>query len=161
MAQRLQVSDAWLSRYLELARLPSEVIGAFGSPHVIGISHGAALAPLLRSERTRKLLVPASQALLKEQEERRAAAEPLLPPVAIVQRLQKAAKDSSTKGRAAGLRSEHVVRDRSGAVLMRSIRAGRGGEVTLTLPSASKLPIGELLGACKELFKALGVGQDK
>ena len=41
MAERLEVSKSWLSRYLELARLPPEVIAAFGSPHVIGISHAA------------------------------------------------------------------------------------------------------------------------
>src|SRR5262249_7295677 len=48
MAERLEVSKSWLSRYLELARLPAEVVAAFASPHAIGISHAAALAPLLR-----------------------------------------------------------------------------------------------------------------
>src|SRR3954454_9299699 len=49
MAERLEVSKSWLSRYLDLGRLPSEVVAAFGSSRVIGISHGAAVAPLLRS----------------------------------------------------------------------------------------------------------------
>src|SRR3954463_12841655 len=47
MAERLAVSKSWLSRYLDLARLPEEVVACFKSPHVIGISHAAALAPLL------------------------------------------------------------------------------------------------------------------
>ena len=48
MVERLEVTKSWLSRYLELARLPKEVVTAFGSSATIGITHGAALGPLLR-----------------------------------------------------------------------------------------------------------------
>src|SRR5690242_18957373 len=37
MAERLEVSKSWLSRYLELVRLPGVIVAAFASPHVIGI----------------------------------------------------------------------------------------------------------------------------
>lgn len=47
MATRLEVTKSWLSRYLELARLPSQILDCFASPHVIGISHAAAIAPLM------------------------------------------------------------------------------------------------------------------
>src|SRR3954451_12379574 len=38
MAERLAVTKSWLSRYLDLAKLPEEIIACFESPHIIGIS---------------------------------------------------------------------------------------------------------------------------
>ena len=73
MADRLNVSKSWLSRYLELARLPSEILSAFGSPHAIGISHAAALAPILRVPAKRQAILDISTGLAREQEELRAA----------------------------------------------------------------------------------------
>ena len=67
MAERLQVSRSWLSRYLELAKLPDWVVAAFGSAHVIGISHAAKLAPLLRAPLTRKQIQANAEALGAEQ----------------------------------------------------------------------------------------------
>lgn len=50
MAERLKVSEAWLSRYLDLARLPAEVLTAFPDPHLLKIKHVTLLKPLLRTE---------------------------------------------------------------------------------------------------------------
>jgi AraC-like DNA-binding protein len=54
MAQRLNVSEAWLSRYLDLARLPCELVAAFPEPHELKIKHVMLLKPLLKPEDRRQ-----------------------------------------------------------------------------------------------------------
>lgn len=48
MAKCLEVSPSWLSRLLDVARLPPEVVAAYPSPHDITIAVGRDLKPLLR-----------------------------------------------------------------------------------------------------------------
>lgn len=48
MAERLKVTTSWLSRYLDLGRLPDPVIAAFANPHELGIKHVALMKPLLK-----------------------------------------------------------------------------------------------------------------
>ncbi|WP_242128632.1 ParB/RepB/Spo0J family partition protein [Sphingobium sp. Sx8-8] len=50
MAERLNVSQSWLSRYLDLARLPAELIRAFPDLHALRIRHVTLLKPLLKPE---------------------------------------------------------------------------------------------------------------
>ncbi|MHB8286580.1 MAG: ParB/RepB/Spo0J family partition protein, partial [Caulobacteraceae bacterium] len=50
MASRLNVSEAWLSRYLDLARLPTPLVAAFADPHELRIKHVTQLKPLLKPE---------------------------------------------------------------------------------------------------------------
>jgi ParB family chromosome partitioning protein len=61
MASRLNVSEAWLSRYLDLARLPAQLIGAFADPHELRIKHVTQLKPLLKpDDRKRRVLAEAA-----------------------------------------------------------------------------------------------------
>lgn len=48
MAERLKVTPSWMSRYLDLARLPDAVMGAFASPHDLGIKYVSMIKPLLK-----------------------------------------------------------------------------------------------------------------
>ena len=50
MAERINVTASWLSRYLDMARLPAEIIAAFASPHDLGIKHVTQIKPLLKPE---------------------------------------------------------------------------------------------------------------
>jgi ParB family chromosome partitioning protein len=60
MAERLKVSEAWLSRYLDLARLPTELIAAFADPHELKIKHVTQLKPLLKpDDRAKRVLAEA------------------------------------------------------------------------------------------------------
>lgn len=47
MAARLEVSEAWLSRYLQLAKLPPEIVAAFPSLREVKELHARVLKPLL------------------------------------------------------------------------------------------------------------------
>lgn len=53
MARRLNQSEAWVSRYLDLARLPADLIAAFADPFELKISHIGALKPLLKADDVR------------------------------------------------------------------------------------------------------------
>lgn len=48
MAERLNVTESWLTRYLDLARLPAEITCAFGQPQELGIRNAIALKALLK-----------------------------------------------------------------------------------------------------------------
>lgn len=164
MAERLEVSKSWLSRYLELAKLPVEVMAAFGSPHVIGISHSAILAPLLRVAEKRKLLLDEVTGLAAEQMRLAAEKQPFLPPAAVLQRLVRAAQGSGAKTSRA---REHVVRNADGDVLARAARNARGGSVAITIPNPIKHERPSLIAAVSEILDLLagkpakGVAKDR
>ena len=63
MAARLEVSDAWLSRYLRLARLPSGIVDAFPSIREVREAHARALAPHLRRDADRAALLAEAASL--------------------------------------------------------------------------------------------------
>src|SRR3546814_2835257 len=50
MAERINVTESWLSRYLDLARLPSELMTAFPNAQNLRIKHVTAIKPLLKPE---------------------------------------------------------------------------------------------------------------
>ncbi|MDR7103895.1 ParB/RepB/Spo0J family partition protein [Croceicoccus sp. BE223] len=50
MAERLKVSESWLTRYLDLARLPLELTRAFVAPQELGIRNAMALKGLLKPD---------------------------------------------------------------------------------------------------------------
>lgn len=54
MAERLKVSESWLTRYLDLARLPEELTRAFANPQELGIRNAIALKALMKPEDRRE-----------------------------------------------------------------------------------------------------------
>lgn len=72
MAARLEVSEAWLSRYLMMARLPEAVIGAYASIRDIREVHARQLKPLLADDALRDRLLAAAEELGAEQARARA-----------------------------------------------------------------------------------------
>lgn len=57
MAARLEVSEAWLSRYLQLAKLPNEIVEAFPSIREIKELHARTLKPFLGRLEDREILL--------------------------------------------------------------------------------------------------------
>lgn len=68
MAARLEVSEVWLSRYLELSRLPEEVVAAYASIRDIRELHARILKPLLKFPKTRELVLAEARAVRVHQE---------------------------------------------------------------------------------------------
>jgi ParB family chromosome partitioning protein len=67
MAERLEVSPPWLSRYLTLAKLPEDVLNAFASKRDIRERHARALKPLLNAPEQADAILTEARYLAKTQ----------------------------------------------------------------------------------------------
>lgn len=148
MAERLQVSQSWLSRYLELGRLPAAVVAAFPTPHALGISHAARLAPALRAPASRNHVLAQAEAIGADQARRREAGEGLVAPGQVLSRLL----TSPRPARKAASKVEQ--KDGQGRVVARAER-GRGGAVTISLPRPGLHGREELLEAMMRVAKEI------
>jgi ParB family chromosome partitioning protein len=155
MAERLEVSKSWLSRYLELAKLPAEIVAAFGSARIIGISHGATLAPLLRAPEPRDRMIAEARLLSAEQAGGASSGTATIPPAAVMQRLVSAAKGAGAT-RGVSRAREHVVRAQDGTILARGQRAERGGGLTVSFPAPLKHERERLMEALEEILNQMG-----
>lgn len=63
MAERIEMSEAWLSRYLQLAKLPEEIVAAFSSIREIKELHARTLKPFLGRPEDRAKLLETARAL--------------------------------------------------------------------------------------------------
>ncbi len=129
MVERLQVTKSWLSRYLELSKLPNEVLACFENCHVIGISHAAALAPRLAHPLGRAALLKQAEAIAQEQSHLRESSSPALKPAQVVSRLLHADKRPRLEK---GARWSDL-RDGEGGLIATVEDKGRGG-VAFTVP---------------------------
>lgn len=98
MAKRMQVSQAWLSEYLDLGQLPTEIAEAYPSVTTIRVQHSRYLKPLLKDRRLRQLILTKARALKREQSERREKGEPPLDAQTII-RFLVAVKGAKAKRR--------------------------------------------------------------
>lgn len=155
MAERLEVTKSWLSRYLDLGKLPADIISAFGSPQVIGISHGAALAPLLRNPEQRDRILVEARALGRQQRELASCGERLIVAAAVLRRLADAAGKPAHLPRSSRAK-ELVIRGADGTILARAQRAARGGGLTINLPAPAKHERAALLTALEQLLEQAG-----
>jgi len=149
MASRLNVSEAWLSRYLDLARLQPELIAAFPDPHQLRIKHVTLLKPLLKpADREQRVLNRAAE--LKA----RAGEGAGLSPQDVIRQLAAAAdapkKSGSPKKSGNGAT---IVCGPSGAPVLR-IDTRKRKEVTLTLLLAGGGTRAEAEAAVRELLDA-------
>jgi ParB family chromosome partitioning protein len=129
MAERLKVSEAWLSRYLDLARLPADLVAAFDDPHELKIKHVTQLKPLLKpDDRERRVLAEAA-AIAKG----RGEGTPLKPQD-VIRRLAAAADPPKKSGspKKSGQASAEVISSPTGQPLFRVEPKGKK-EVNVTL----------------------------
>lgn len=115
MAARLEVSDAWLSRFLQLAKLPEEVVAAFASPRDLREAHARTLGPLLRRAEDRDAVLAEARAIRAEREAGRG-----VDPAAVVSRLRGAA--AAKPARRAKETVFRRAREESGMVMRRKGR---------------------------------------
>ena len=151
MVDRLRVNKSWLSRYLELARLPGEVVSAFGSSQTIGIKHASQLAPLLKNERSLKQIVAEAIIVSEEQNQLQASGQAILKPAVVVRRLLSSTK-SGTRGPTKSKKTE--VSAANGRVILRTEKV-RGGGFRIDVLSKTGASRAEYLKAIEGLFGAL------
>lgn len=101
MAERLEVSAVWLSRYLELARLPDEVVSAFFSIRDVRELHARTLKPALKNAKLRSEVLKVAAELSKQQSEARAGRGSPISGAAVMARLKSATSEPKKKQRIA------------------------------------------------------------
>lgn len=121
MAKRLNVSESWLSRYLTIAKLPEEVLEAFGDRRAVTITTAAEIAPLLRTEKTRTALLAAAAEVAAEQRKLVGQGKAFLAPAAVRTRLKKSVMAKPVRATA------ETVSLPNGRPVLRFTRPGRGG----------------------------------
>jgi ParB family chromosome partitioning protein len=131
MVERLNVSKSWMSRYLDLARLPQELVAAFGSPHGITVNNSRELWAMWKNEETRALLKKEAMILAEEQATLMEKNEALIAPLAVVRRLAQSTKPVST-----GVMSEEQaeLRSASGRIIIKIEKIKSGGIKCFILP---------------------------
>jgi ParB family chromosome partitioning protein len=145
MAERLEVSKTWLSRFLDMAKLPSEVVSAFGDVRALRENHARELKPFLGDPAMRPRVMAAAKALAEEQTGRREAGEPLTEPPRVVARLKSAAKGEGERTAPAETRAT-TVRNADGATLF-TVKPKAGHRAVLELMLDSKGSDGDFLAA--------------
>lgn len=129
MAERLKVSGSWMSRYLDLARLPDALLSAFASPHDLGIKHVTMLKPLLKPEDRRARVEQAARELAAKRG--RGEGGPASPPD-VIRHLTAAADAPEKSGSPKKSGSADMLANADGVPVLRVDRRTRKA-VTLTL----------------------------
>ena len=92
MAERLEVSPPWLSRYLVLAKMPDEILNAFASKRDIRERHARALKPLLNDPKQAEAVLQEAAFLAQTQARASKGQGGYVEAADVFKRLQAAAK---------------------------------------------------------------------
>lgn len=92
MAERLEVSQPWLSRYLALASLPAQIVGAFPSIRDLKERHARDLKPLLARPVTADPVLAQAAKIEVQQQSARNGRGPFVDPADVVKQLRQAAE---------------------------------------------------------------------
>lgn len=144
MAEHLKISRSWLSRLLDVARLPEEIVGAFGDKHDITVRIARDIKPLAAEARALALMKEEGSRIIAERNDlgvRMSGPE-------IARRLVRATLAPTTK--ASG---ESEIRGRSGKTILRYSRSARSG-LTLRIVPKSGAATDEILDAIRTLLEA-------
>ncbi|WP_289153359.1 ParB/RepB/Spo0J family partition protein [uncultured Salipiger sp.] len=94
MAERLEVSQPWLSRYLQLAKLPDVVIAAFPNVREIRERNARELKPLLGAAESSAAIMAEAAAIGREQQAAREGRGSFVDAASVMRRLTRAARPS-------------------------------------------------------------------
>ncbi len=131
MAEHLNISKSWLSRLIDVARLPDGIVAAFADPHDITVRVARDLKPLSADKRALAKMAEEGRAIIAERGQtgvRLSGPETAKRLIrATVEPAKRAAKPSFTDRRS-----------ETGKLMLRYLREGQGGKgVIEVLPQAS------------------------
>jgi ParB family transcriptional regulator, chromosome partitioning protein len=150
MSARLEVSEAWLSRYLGLAKLPKIIVEAYADITDIKERHAREINPLLSDPDRRKTILEAAKAVAKAQHAARQGQAQgkatVLGGAAVIARLKAAATPKPPPRRPAVLEYTSA----SGEVLV-TARPQKGRGLTLQISDARDAEA--VLDACRRALR--------
>jgi ParB family chromosome partitioning protein len=123
MAERLEVSKPWLSRFLDLAKLPIDIIEAFGDVGQLRENHAREIKPLLSVATTRTRVMAEAKRIAALQAAASEAGEGALDAPKVILALKRAASDQPEVAGAARPGAS-IVTNAAGAALFTLARRG-------------------------------------
>lgn len=150
MAERLRVSESWLSKMLQVATIPDSVLGAFASLADVPLKPAYSLARALDDKLAAKAIATEARVLAKEQEAAREAGVPTVAAAEVMRRLLAAAEPA--KDEPAPQDFTYVSKFGRKALSVQS--ANRQG-ITLRLHAGSGADTEELVAALRETLAKL------
>ena len=150
MAERLEVSASWMSRLLDLARMPEEIAQAFPDITELRVIHAMKLKPYYGNPKTRDKLLAAALDIQAEQAAlREAGAKPLDSAQVMAKLARSAKKPAAVASRVLGTFNA----DHSGDPLITVTRDGRH-HVGFKINLRSGASQDEILAKCREAILA-------
>ena len=149
MAERLKVSESWLTRYLDLARLPRELTVAFVNPQELGIRNAIALKALLKPEERRERAFAEAARLASEQMEEGRA----LPVLDVIKALTQAVDGPKKPGAPKRSGKPETVSSSGGRPVLKILGSDRKG-IHLTLLNRGGASRDDVEKAIKDLLDA-------
>ncbi|QDH18114.1 ParB/RepB/Spo0J family partition protein [Swingsia samuiensis] len=150
MAERLRVSEGWLSKMLQVARIPDNILQAFSSLETIQLKPAYALARELDDTHALKRVTAKARVIAREQQELYARGELPIPSSDVLRRLMDAATSPSQKTLVAPI----VIQSRLGRPALSVQSTNRQG-VTIRLHAGSGATNEELLQALNKALSEL------
>lgn len=146
MAEHVNLSKSWLSRMIDVARLPGSIVGAFADRHDITVRIARDLKPLSGEARALKAMTAEAENIRAE----RAAGRNVTPAQVAKRLVQTTQKSKTDRASRAGVTE---VRSAAGKPLLSLTRAsGRGGGVLITVHPRSGADKAEILRALEQLL---------
>lgn len=148
MAERLEVTEGWLSRYLDLATMPKEVIQCYPDITQIKTRHARELKPLMKIAKRRQAIMDAALKLIEQQNGRRIAGKPLMEGQDVIKVLKAAGEDKPKKANPI-MDTKYTAKKEK---MMEVAKRGRGN-IQLTILPQSGATKAELLAACEDIIE--------
>ncbi|SDA35977.1 ParB/RepB/Spo0J family partition protein [Sphingomonas sp. NFR15] len=142
MAEHLNLSKSWLSRLLDVARLPEELVAAFSDTHDITVRVARDIKPLTGDAKMLAKMRDEAERIVDE----RARTGARISGPEVAKRLVKATVTPAAKGGA-----EKEITGKRGKVILRYTKA-RGGGLTIKVPPKAEATPAELLKAIEALL---------
>lgn len=140
MAEHLNISKSWLSRMLDVARLPTDVVVAFADRHDITIRIARDLTPLARPGRALDLLKDEAATIVEEREN----GDKALTASETAKRLIRATTEAAARAEQSAI----IVRSSGGKPMISYARRRAGAMTIKILPRSGAKP--------SEMLKAIG-----
>ena len=150
MAERLQVSPGWLSRYLQLARLDPRVVAAFPTLRDVKELHARTLKPIMATDKGRDAVLAEADKIAADQAMARSGQGGLVPVAKVMSRLKAAAAPPKERKVADRIYRRHP--EEKGVQMRR-----KGGRVQLEFDK--ELPEKALRAALEQFLKDRAAGK--
>jgi ParB family transcriptional regulator, chromosome partitioning protein len=149
MAEHLNISKSWLSRLIDVARLPEEIVAAFADRHDITVRVARDIKPLMSDRKALLRMIAEGMRIREERDE----SDKTLSGPETAKRLLAAGREPKPKSKTGKLLTRT---DQHGKAVLHYGSAGKG-KITLAIDSSSTVPRKTVLDAVESVLVELGV----